>query len=44
VKRVDPKAEVRADLDAKRVETDIAADPKIVIHAIAAAGYAASVA
>jgi copper chaperone len=42
--RVDPKAEVRVDLDAKRVEAETAADPKAVMRALAEAGYAASAA
>ena len=44
VKRVDPKAEVRVDLHAKRVEAETAADPEVVMRAIADAGYAASAA
>jgi copper chaperone len=39
VKRVDPKAEVRVDLQAKRVEAETAADPKVIMGAITDAGY-----
>jgi len=41
VKSVDPKADVRVDLDAKRVEAETAADPGAIIRAIADAGYVA---
>lgn len=41
VKSVDPKADVRVDLDAKRVEAETAADPAAIIRAIADAGYVA---
>lgn len=44
VKRVDPKAEVRVDLQAKQVEAETAADAKVVMRAIADAGYAVSAA
>ena len=44
VKSVDPKADVRVDLSAKRVEAETAADPQAVIRAIADAGYGAAAA
>ncbi len=44
VKRVDPKAEVRVDLQAKQVEAETDADAKVVMRAIADAGYAVSAA
>ena len=44
VKSVDPKAEVRVDLDAKRLEAETAADPRAIIRAIADAGYVAAAA
>jgi len=39
VKSVDPNAEVRVDLKGKRVETDTAVDPQVVMRAITEAGY-----
>lgn len=44
VKRVDSKAEVRVDLQAKQVEAETTADAKVVMRAIADAGYAVSAA
>lgn len=42
VKSVDPTADVRVDLGAKRVEAETAADPSAIIRAIADAGYVAA--
>lgn len=44
IRGVDPHAEVRVDLGAKRIEAETAADPSAVIRAIAEAGYAAAAA
>jgi copper chaperone len=44
VKSVDPKADVRVDLGAKRVEAETTADASAIIRAIADAGYVAAAA